>query len=45
MSVSLQSPAAADAVPFGDLVRYWRRVRAMSQLDLASAAMTTPPGT
>ena len=42
MSVSLQSPAAADAVPFGDLVRYWRRVRAMSQLDLASAAMTTP---
>lgn len=27
---------------FGALVRYWRRVRAMSQLDLASAAMTTP---
>jgi transcriptional regulator with XRE-family HTH domain len=42
MSVSLQSPAAVDGVPFGDLVRYWRRVRAMSQLDLASAAMTTP---
>jgi transcriptional regulator with XRE-family HTH domain len=32
--------AHADAT-FGDLVRYWRRVRAMSQLDLASAAMTT----
>ncbi|MFI0448190.1 helix-turn-helix domain-containing protein [Actinomadura sp. 6N118] len=29
-------------VSFGTLVRYWRRVRAMSQLDLASAAMTTP---
>jgi transcriptional regulator with XRE-family HTH domain len=29
-------------VSFGDLIRYWRRVRAMSQLDLASAAMTTP---
>jgi len=27
---------------FGGLVRYWRRIRAMSQLDLASAAMTTP---
>lgn len=27
---------------FGALVRYWRRVRAMSQLALASAAMTTP---
>ncbi|MFI9561031.1 MmyB family transcriptional regulator [Nonomuraea endophytica] len=27
---------------FGALTRYWRRVRAMSQLDLASAAMTTP---
>jgi transcriptional regulator with XRE-family HTH domain len=27
---------------FGDLVRYWRRVRAMSQLDLAAAASTTP---
>src|SRR5262245_64849818 len=27
---------------FGALVRYWRRVRGMSQLDLASAAMTTP---
>ncbi|MFG2004147.1 helix-turn-helix domain-containing protein [Spirillospora sp. NPDC048911] len=29
-------------VSFGTMVRYWRRVRAMSQLDLASAAMTTP---
>jgi transcriptional regulator with XRE-family HTH domain len=27
---------------FGEMVRYWRRVRAMSQLDLATAAMTTP---
>jgi transcriptional regulator with XRE-family HTH domain len=27
---------------FGDLVRHWRRVRAMSQLDLAAAAATTP---
>jgi transcriptional regulator with XRE-family HTH domain len=26
----------------GELVRYWRRVRAMSQLDLAAAAATTP---
>jgi transcriptional regulator with XRE-family HTH domain len=26
----------------GDLVRYWRRVRAMSQLNLAAAAGTTP---
>jgi transcriptional regulator with XRE-family HTH domain len=42
MSVSLQVTATGDAVPFGELVRYWRRVRAMSQLDLASAAMTTP---
>jgi transcriptional regulator with XRE-family HTH domain len=42
MSVSLQAPATGDGVPFGELVRYWRRVRAMSQLDLASAAMTTP---
>jgi transcriptional regulator with XRE-family HTH domain len=46
VSVSVTVPAAApapgDDVSFGDLVRYWRRVRAMSQLDLASAAMTTP---
>ena len=27
---------------FGDLVRHWRRERGLSQLDLASAAMTTP---
>lgn len=36
------APAIGQGVPFGDLVRYWRRVRSMSQLDLASAAMTTP---
>jgi transcriptional regulator with XRE-family HTH domain len=42
MSVSPQAPATGDGVAFGELVRYWRRVRAMSQLDLASAAMTTP---
>jgi transcriptional regulator with XRE-family HTH domain len=37
-------PAAAlEADPtLGDLLRYRRRVRSMSQLDLASAAMTTP---
>jgi transcriptional regulator with XRE-family HTH domain len=35
--------AALEADPtLGDLLRYWRRVRSMSQLDLASAAMTTP---
>jgi transcriptional regulator with XRE-family HTH domain len=34
--------AAPDSSSFGDLVRYWRRVRGLSQLDLASAAMTTP---
>ncbi len=33
---------AAESTAFGDLVRYWRRVRAMSQLDLAAAAATTP---
>jgi transcriptional regulator with XRE-family HTH domain len=40
----MAEPAAAlDADPtLGDLLRYWRRVRSMSQLDLASAAMTTP---
>jgi transcriptional regulator with XRE-family HTH domain len=32
----------AENTAFGDLVRYWRRVRAMSQLDLAAAAATTP---
>jgi len=40
----MAKPAAAlDAeATLGDLLRYWRRVRSMSQLDLASAAMTTP---
>jgi transcriptional regulator with XRE-family HTH domain len=40
----MAEPAAAlDAdATLGDLLRYWRRVRSMSQLDLASAAMTTP---
>ncbi len=33
--------AAGAGATFGDLVRYWRRVRTMSQLDLAAAAMTT----
>ena len=41
----MAEPAAAaleaDAT-LRDLLRYWRRVRSMSQLDLASAAMTTP---
>jgi len=27
---------------FGDLLRYWRRIRGTSQLDLASEALTTP---
>ena len=27
---------------FGEVLRYWRGVRGKSQLDLASAAMTTP---
>jgi len=40
--VALTLPVTGDDVSFGDLVRYWRRVRAMSQLDLASSAMTTP---
>jgi transcriptional regulator with XRE-family HTH domain len=31
-----------ETTALGDLVRYWRRVRAMSQLDLAAAAATTP---
>ena len=34
--------AVSSTTAFGDLVRYWRRVRAMSQLDLAAAAATTP---
>lgn len=31
-----------DSSSLGDLLRYWRRVRGMSQLDVSSAAMTTP---
>jgi transcriptional regulator with XRE-family HTH domain len=38
MSRALTSPHSA----LGELVRYWRRVRAMSQLELAAAASTTP---
>jgi transcriptional regulator with XRE-family HTH domain len=38
----VSATAAPDQASFGDQVRYWRRVRSMSQLDLASAAMTTP---
>jgi transcriptional regulator with XRE-family HTH domain len=38
----MSTATAAGDASFGDLLRYWRRVRAMSQLDLASAAMTTP---
>jgi transcriptional regulator with XRE-family HTH domain len=34
--------AVQDGTAFGDLVRHWRRVRGMSQLDLAAAAATTP---
>lgn len=34
--------AAPSRGALGDLLRYWRRVRGMSQLDLSSAAMTTP---
>lgn len=35
--------AVADAsVGLGDLLRHWRRVRGLSQLDLASTARTTP---
>ena len=33
---------APDVTAFGDLVRHWRRVRGMSQLDVAAAAATTP---
>ena len=41
--MSVTTPIAAHAAggTFGDLVRYWRRVRTMSQLDLAATAMTT----
>jgi transcriptional regulator with XRE-family HTH domain len=33
---------ATQDTSLGDVVRYWRRVRGMSQLDLAVAAATTP---
>lgn len=37
------SALVAEAIPeFGDVLRYWRRVRGRSQLDLASDARTTP---
>jgi transcriptional regulator with XRE-family HTH domain len=42
MSGTTAVAADATRATFGDLVRYWRRVRTMSQLDLAAAAMTTP---
>ncbi len=38
----MSAPVTLERSSFGDLVRYWRRVRAMSQLDLATAASTTP---
>jgi transcriptional regulator with XRE-family HTH domain len=38
----MATTALPDTSSLGDLVRYWRRIRSMSQLDLASAAMTTP---
>jgi transcriptional regulator with XRE-family HTH domain len=38
----VSASATGEVTAFGDLVRYWRRVRGMSQLDLASNAMTTP---
>ena len=41
-SAGMSIAAVPDSSSFGDLVRYWRRIRGMSQLDLASAAMTTP---
>ncbi len=36
------SVAPAADTTFGDLLRWWRRVRSMSQLDLAVTAATTP---
>jgi transcriptional regulator with XRE-family HTH domain len=38
----MATASAARSATFGDLLRYWRKVRAMSQLDLAAAAATTP---
>ena len=39
----MSAPVTLERSSFGDLVRYWRRVRAMSQLDLATAACDHPP--
>jgi transcriptional regulator with XRE-family HTH domain len=38
----MSAPVTVQRSNFGELVRYWRRVRAMSQLDLAATASTTP---
>ena len=38
----MPAPVTLQRSNFGELVRYWRRVRTMSQLDLAAAASTTP---
>ena len=38
----LSVSTAFDTAPFGDLLRYWRRVRRTSQLHLSIAAGTTP---
>ncbi|HEY3483879.1 MAG TPA: helix-turn-helix transcriptional regulator [Ilumatobacteraceae bacterium] len=38
----MSTAAAVQEATLGDLVRYWRKMRAMSQLDLAVAASTTP---
>ncbi|HEX4981818.1 MAG TPA: helix-turn-helix transcriptional regulator [Ilumatobacteraceae bacterium] len=38
----MSGPLTSQRPALGDLVRHWRRVRSMSQLDLAAAASTTP---
>jgi transcriptional regulator with XRE-family HTH domain len=38
----MSGPLTSQRTALGDLVRHWRRVRSMSQLDLAAAASTTP---
>jgi transcriptional regulator with XRE-family HTH domain len=38
----MSTSPAESLSPFGELVRYWRRVRGRSQLDLAADAGTTP---
>ena len=38
----MSTTAALGSSSFGELLRYWRRVRGVSQLALSSAAMTTP---